>query len=397
MRRMTWLAAVVAPWVLSSCFVAPDACGVGCEGCCSPFGQCVTATTEQSCGRGGALCVACGAGQRCQAGVCGAPGVDGGTGGSGGAGGGSAGSGGSAGVGGSAGAGGAAGAAGGTAGSGGAAGSGGSAGSGGGGGGGVAGAGGTATGGAGGTGTGGAGASGCLTLSPDTQVTFAGSATTATVTLRNGATCGALRIDTVRVDTSPYFALVAPLVADGTVLQPGGVATATVAYRRPLTGGTQVGTLRVHSSDVSAADRQLVLLGDNAVDGAPVAVLTSCTPAQLVGDATCLHGTATSSRSVSLQTLTGMANGQRALTMSGINSSVPRVGGNVPASAYQFSLVLMPAGASTTLLTNHNVTTTSATQVLTIPGAGTYGVSLRAFNATNVSSATVLQVITVTP
>ncbi|MCA3016738.1 MAG: hypothetical protein INH41_30510, partial [Myxococcaceae bacterium] len=77
-------AVVLGSMLFVACGV-PPVCDVRtCSGCCTASGACVSGTSDNACGRGGASCNSCGSTQTCVAGSCFGTGVGVGTGGSGG-------------------------------------------------------------------------------------------------------------------------------------------------------------------------------------------------------------------------------------------------------------------------------------------------------------------------
>lgn len=238
----------------------------------------------------------------------------------------------------------------------------------------------------------------CMTTSPADEVSFPGvDGGTSLVRVANGAGCGALTLSQVVVDPSPFFSLTAPFVAPGTVVPADGGVTFGVSYRPPLSGGTQRGLLHVESDDPRfSTGKVLQLQGGGVFDELPTAVLRACPPSALLTDPLCAAG-ATSSLGVSYAALS-----PKLVTLSGVGSSDPdpaMPGATRAVSAWKFSLVTMPAGATTAALANHGVRLTSPTTTLTLPAGvtGAFRVSLVVYDSAGQASPATLLTVNVAP
>jgi hypothetical protein len=234
----------------------------------------------------------------------------------------------------------------------------------------------------------------CLSTTPaidmvtgQARLDFAAPATTLSakqLTIKNGpaATCGDLIINSVSVDSNPFFSLIDPMIPAGTKITPGMSFDATVQYKKPVSGGTQVGVLRIDSNDgdYSSPPGYLVQLYSNSpLDELPVAVLKGCLPA----DTACAAGKI-SSMSVNLSTLPdGPTAGTKLLLMYGLDSYDPP-GTTKKVTKYQFRLVTQPGNANAMVvsLENQGVIDTKSSVKLTLDGAATglYRVTLDVFD-----------------
>lgn len=181
----------------------------------------------------------------------------------------------------------------------------------------------------------------CLTTTPVNTLNFnapSADETTQPVTLSNGAGCGTLTLGHVSIDTSAFFRLGEPAVAPNTQVAPGSSVQVNVTYKRPASGGMQLGTLRIVSNDSDYGAAKFVqLVSSSPLDEVPVAELRGCTQAQLAGDPHCAMG-ATSSMTASLASL----GNTRVLTLSGTTSYDPvpnSPGGKRAVSQYRFTLL----------------------------------------------------------
>lgn len=191
------------------------------------------------------------------------------------------------------------------------------------------------------------------------------------VTIRNGAGagCGELQIGKIAVDQSPFFSLIDPTAAVGTRLQAGQSTTATVQYKKPLSGGTQAGVLRIPTNDPNfpLTGRVVYLYSTAPLNQLPVAVVEGCLPS----DATCSSPTDVS-MSVNLSTLN-----PKQIIITGKNSYDP---GTPPGTItqYQFRLVRRPTNAAAASLANDGVKIATNQTILTLDPAalGLYQVTL---------------------
>jgi hypothetical protein len=199
--------------------------------------------------------------------------------------------------------------------------------------------------------------------------------TAQTLLIKNGAGCGTLIVNQVSIDSNPFFTLIEPLVPPNTQVPPGGQVEATVQYRRPPSGGMQIGTLRVKTNDTDYAGPQykiVQLFSQSPLDQVPVATISACTSAELVNDPQCRMGS-TSSKTVNLSMLS-----PKVITLSGILSTDDNM-----VSQYRFKLLPpLPPGVTTANLMNHDTQITSPTTTLTIPdgSTGLYRISLEVWD-----------------
>lgn len=220
----------------------------------------------------------------------------------------------------------------------------------------------------------------CLITEPDDAIDFGDpmeELTARTFRIKNGtgpsADCGTLTVNSVAVSTQPFFSLIDPLIPPNTMLPVGGSLEATVQYRRPSSGGMQLGELKVvtNDTDYGPPQHKLVLLRSNAsLDSIPNAQLTACSPTQIVADPNCAAGSQTSV-SYNLSMID-----PDEITLSGVNST-----DNSMVREYRFILFPIP-GVPSTALANHNVKMTSNKTKLTIPpgATGTYRVGLKVWD-----------------
>jgi hypothetical protein len=237
----------------------------------------------------------------------------------------------------------------------------------------------------------------CLTTEPADQMNFddpADELTARPVAIKNGVGCGTLTIDEVSVDSSPFFSTAAPLISAGASLAGGSQLEATVQYKRPPSGGIQLGTLRVKTNDPNYGppEHKLVqLISRSPLNPVPVAELRACRPAELLQDPTCAAG-ALSTLAVQLSALT-----PKEITLSGVGSYDPdpqRPSARNPVASYKFSLLpgpngTFPPGVTTSNLTHHAARISDPTTVLSIPagGTGTYRVALTVYDDRGQASA----------
>ncbi|MGV3621480.1 MAG: choice-of-anchor D domain-containing protein [Archangium sp.] len=220
----------------------------------------------------------------------------------------------------------------------------------------------------------------CLSTDPADTIDFGDPAEEFTgrrLLLKNAAGCGTLILSEVKIAPSPFYSLVAPLIDPGTTIAPGGQLEATVQYKRPSTGGMQLGELTIKSNDTDYGPPQykLVILQSNAAaDTFPTAALTACRADQISGDPNCMSGSTTSVG------YTGMQLGaSRQITLSGANSSDDNM-----VAEYQFTNANigtsfpLPAGGSVNDLDGNGVRSAVSKRVLTVPPGvtGTYRFAL---------------------
>lgn len=218
----------------------------------------------------------------------------------------------------------------------------------------------------------------CLTTDPMDQINFNNPTeefTAQTLRIKNGAGCGTLIISDVALETSPFFTLVDPLVAPNTQVPAGGQVETTVQYRRPPSGGMQLGTLRIRTNDTDWGPPQykiVQLLSQSPLDQVPVASITACTSGEIINDPQCSMGP-TTSKTVNLNMLT-----VKEITLSGVKSTDDNM-----VSQYRFRLLPpLPTGVTTGNLANHDTQITTPTTKLTIPdgATGLYRISLEVWD-----------------
>jgi hypothetical protein len=215
----------------------------------------------------------------------------------------------------------------------------------------------------------------CLETDPADTLSFQDpttelSAKEVTIRNKNDPACGELQIGRIAVDQSPFFTLIDPSAAVGTRLQAGQTATATIQYKKPISGGTQAGVLRIPTNDPNfPLNGKVVYLYSTApLNQLPVAVVEGCLPS----DAACAMAKAVS-MSVQLSQLT-----PKTITITGKSSYDP---GNTAPNAirgWQFRLVRRPTNAAGASLANDGVKITTNQTVLTLDPAalGLYQVTL---------------------
>ncbi|MFT3837106.1 MAG: hypothetical protein QM723_08930 [Myxococcaceae bacterium] len=156
-------------------------------------------------------------------------------------------------------------------------------------------------------------------------------------------------------------------------------AEADVLFTKPVSGGTQVGTLRIDTNDTAWSGPGFYvvqLYSSSPLDQVPVAVLDGCLPT----DPTCANGQQ-NAMSVSLSALAG----NKTLIMSGKNSYDPGNTSSTPISGYTFRLVTKPSNATNGALANDGMKTATDNQVLTLDptATGLYRVTLMVYDDHN--------------
>lgn len=239
----------------------------------------------------------------------------------------------------------------------------------------------------------------CLTTEPgidvmtgQTKLDFAAPTTELSakeLTIKNGpaTSCGDLIINSVSIDSNVFFSLLDPMIAPGTRIPPGSDLKATVQYKKPVSGGTQVATLRINSNDgdFSTPPGYVVqLYSQSPLDQLPVAVLKGCLPS----DATCAMGKA-NAMSVTLSTLPMGPNGTRLFQLYGKESYDPPAA-PMTLPFYRFRLVSKPSNATEAVLENDGLKNAKAAVQLTLDGAaiGLYRITLDVWDGKNQQSGT---------
>lgn len=213
----------------------------------------------------------------------------------------------------------------------------------------------------------------CLTTDPSDEIDFGDPADELTgrrLLIKNDAACGQLILNEVKIEPSPFYSLVAPLIDPNTTIAPGGQLETNVQYKRPSTGGMQLGELTIRSNDTDFSPRKLIVLRSNAAaDTFPTAALTACTADQLGSDPDCMSGASTSVGYTGAQ-----LGASRQITLSAINST-----DNTMVSEFEFvnannTAAPLPAGGSVGDLAGNGVRGTANKRVLTVPPGvtGTY-------------------------
>jgi hypothetical protein len=220
----------------------------------------------------------------------------------------------------------------------------------------------------------------CLTTDPLDQMNFMNPTTDLTtqpLLIKNGANCGTLVVNSVTVDTDPFFSIVAPTLAPDTQVAAGGQVQAMVQYKRPPSGGMQLGTLRVMTNDsdfAGPAFKVVQLYSQSPLDQVPTAVATGCTPTQLATDPTCAMG-GQSTMAANLSMLGSPAK----ITISGVDSTDDNM-----VSEYRFTLLppFPAASVTTAALANSGVRGTAKQTVLTVPpgATGRYRIELEVWD-----------------
>jgi len=230
------------------------------------------------------------------------------------------------------------------------------------------------------------------TLSGQARLDFGAPSTTLSakeLTIKNGpaATCGDLIINEVAIVDAPnaFFSMIDPLIPAGTTIPPGTQLKATVQYKKPVSGGTQVGSLRISSNDGDFATPPgyiVQLYSNSPLDRVPVALIKACVPTDLA--------CAMPKSSVNLSTLPVGANGTRLMTVSGKDSYDPQSDGGItqPLALYRFRLVSAPTNATDHKLAGDGVKDAGSDTVLSLDGAATglYRVSLDVWDDKNQQS-----------
>ncbi|MHB8877688.1 MAG: hypothetical protein ACYC8T_28690, partial [Myxococcaceae bacterium] len=228
----------------------------------------------------------------------------------------------------------------------------------------------------------------CLTTDPLDQLNFqdpASELTTQQIQVKNGPPpCGDLVINKAFVDPSPFFSIVAPLVPAGEVVPANNARIVTVQYKKPVSGGTQTGVLRVDTNDpdYGPPPYKVVLLYSNSpLDELPTAVLKGFLPTD-----TTFTNPFSGSMNVRLSTL---PTGQKHLILSGKDSFDPGNTSATPISNWRFRLARKPANATNALLENDGVKGTQNTAKLTLDPAATgiYTVTLLVWDDKNQQAA----------
>lgn len=210
-----------------------------------------------------------------------------------------------------------------------------------------------------------------LITEPDNELDFLNppdDITTKPVTIKAGAGKGTLIVNRTFVDPNPFFSVVSPLV---NVQIPAGTSkTIDVQYKKPLSGGSQIGVLRIDTNDprFGPTPYKVITLYSNApLDQIPIAVLNG--PSGAVGSIN--------------QSLVAITSNPKKLSLSGTLSYDPQPsGGQVIVTQYQFFLVKKPPSATGASLQNDGVATGTGVVDLTLDNQalGEYRIVLKVFD-----------------
>ncbi len=221
----------------------------------------------------------------------------------------------------------------------------------------------------------------CLSTEPADQLDFENPTeelTKKTVTIKNGQGCGDLIVNRVFVDQNPFFSVVDPLVPAGHKVIAGGTVTATVQYKKPVSGGTQTGILRIDTNDPDYGPppyKVVRLYSTSPLDQLPVAVLKGCLPTET----SCSANGSQGSMSISLSQIAGTP---KQLVMFGKDSYDPGNTSATPISGYLFRLVTKPTNATSATLESDGQRTSKDSVMLTLDNnaTGLYRVTLTVYD-----------------
>lgn len=217
----------------------------------------------------------------------------------------------------------------------------------------------------------------CLTTDPADSINFGDPTdelTAKTLKISNGMGCGTLTLSSITASGSQY-SLIDPIIPPNSTIPAGGSLETTVQYKRPPSGGIQLGDVRIVSNDTDFGppEYKVILLQSNAsFDPIPIAGLTACSPAELVNDPDCALGAQTSA-AFNLSMIS-----PDEITLSAATST-----DNSMVKEYRFQLrPPLPAGVATSVLANHGVKITQNKTKLTIPSGavGTYRVGVEVWD-----------------
>lgn len=197
---------------------------------------------------------------------------------------------------------------------------------------------------------------------------------------KNDTNCGDLIIKNVSIDQSAFFSLVPTLIPPNEVVPAGQSRTAKVQYKKPVSGGTQAGVLRIETNDpdFSGPSWKVVrLYSQSPLDQLPVPIAEGCV------DSGCTT-VKSNSMSVNLSQLN-----PKQVIITGKNSYDPGNPTQPGITKWQFRLVTRPSNATAALLANDGVEITTNQTTLTLdPGAlGLYRVTLMVTDTANQRSA----------
>jgi hypothetical protein len=193
--------------------------------------------------------------------------------------------------------------------------------------------------------------------------------------------CGALILNQVGMDPSPFFSIIDPKIAPNTQVPPGGMVETAIQYNRPASGGMQVGKLKIVSNDPffgpPVGTKEINVISASPFDPPPQAVLKGCVPAMLINDPNCSVSGLENQMTVNLSTITA---NPKTVTVSGFDSTDFDGTMMGKPTEYQFRLNNpIPAGAmASNLMPNTRGAADRA--VLTLPGPGLYRVSLQVWD-----------------
>lgn len=233
----------------------------------------------------------------------------------------------------------------------------------------------------------------CLSTAPGDQLSFenpTADLTVKDVVIRNGLGCGTLVYESAAVDAPNTFYRVSDQPANGTAVNAGSQITIKVEFKKPVSGGSQTGVLRIKTNDPAYGPepyKVITLYSQAPVNQLPQAVLKGPDGKE-------------NTYTVSRASVTPTGNpATRKIQVVGTDSFDPP-GGAGSVAQYQFQLVLKPSGATGASLQNNGTKVALGTSLLTIDETvvGEYRIALKVFDAQNQpSSNTAVLKVFVTP
>ncbi len=180
--------------------------------------------------------------------------------------------------------------------------------------------------------------------------------------------CGDLIIDGVDV-TGTQFSVVDPKIAPGTRIAAGQQADINVQYKKPITGGMQVGELIIRSNDPTygaPAHKKVLLQSDSPLNEIPVCVLKGCLPAMT----DCSTMGASNSMTVSLAN-NFPGSGPKTITLWGGDSYDPPMAAGMGIAEYKFNAIPPSPNVPGWSITGNNAFSAMSSQTLTLDPAAT--------------------------
>lgn len=218
----------------------------------------------------------------------------------------------------------------------------------------------------------------CMTTTPDQTLNYNAPANELTVqkvtvkaeAMRPGTMqpCGDLIIDGVDV-TGTQFSIVDPKIAPGTRIAAGQQADISVQYRKPITGGQQVGELIIRSNDPTygaPAHKKVLLQSDSPLNEIPVCVLKGCLPAMT----NCSTMGSSNSMLVSLAN-TFPGTGPKNITLWGGDSYDPPMAAGMGIAEFKFNAIPPSPNVPGWRITGNNAFSSMNSQTLTLDPAAT--------------------------